>query len=209
MIKKNINKKQQHKKKSNNQLINEQIKEIDNVLNPYSNKTFTVPNIVSFIRIIIIIFASKELITNNYLNSFILYLTAVLTDFIDGFLARKLNQISELGKMLDPLADKLLVGSALIILLIQARIPLWYVIIVVGRDLFNMLGGLWISRKIKFVLPSILIGKIAAVITMICVLLNIISFKYIQYFYYTSTVLLIISTFFYILEAKKQLLKLK
>jgi CDP-diacylglycerol--glycerol-3-phosphate 3-phosphatidyltransferase len=132
-------------------------------------------------------------------------LTAALTDFLDGFLARKLNQITELGKILDPLADKLMIGSAVIILLVQNRMPFWYVAIIIGRDLFNLLGGLLVSRKIKFVLPSILIGKVAAVVTMFTFGLNIINFPAIEYFYYASALLVIISTIFYTKEAVKAL----
>jgi len=161
----------------------------------------TIPNIISTVRIIIIIFAARELVNGNNFNSFFLYLSAALTDFFDGFLARKLNQISELGKILDPLADKLMIGSALIILLLQGRMPFWYVAIIIGRDLFILLGGFLISRKIKFVLPSIMIGKIAAVVTMLTFGLNIVNFNYIEYFYYASALLVIISTIIYIQKA--------
>ncbi|MDR0926991.1 MAG: CDP-alcohol phosphatidyltransferase family protein [Ignavibacteria bacterium] len=160
-------------------------------------KIFTIPNIISFCRILIIIFAARELYIGNNINSFILYLTAGLTDFLDGYLARKLNQISELGKMLDPIADKLMIGTAVIILLIQARMPIWYVSIIVARDLFNLLGGLWVSRKIKFVLPSVLIGKIAAVITMATFMLNILNVWFIEYLYYASVILLLVSSLIY------------
>jgi len=168
-------------------------------------KYLTIPNVISTVRIIVIFFAAKELISGNNLNSFILYLVAALTDFFDGFFARKLNQISELGKILDPLADKLMIGSAVIILFFQGRMPFWYIAVIIGRDLFNLFGGLLVSRKIKFVLPSILIGKVAAVVTMFTFGLNIIDFPYIEYFYYTSALLVIISTIFYIKEAIKAL----
>ena len=168
----------------------------------------TIPNIISTIRIIIIIFAAKELVGGNNLNSFLLYLTAALTDFLDGFLARKLNQISELGKILDPFADKLMIGSAVIILLLQGLMPFWFVAIILGRDLFLLLGGLWISKKIKFVLPSIMIGKIAAVSVMTTFLLNILNFHYIEYFYYSSAILIIISTVIYIQKAIQTLKKI-
>jgi CDP-diacylglycerol--glycerol-3-phosphate 3-phosphatidyltransferase len=165
-----------------------------NKKNYMENRYLTIPNIISTVRIIIVVFAAKELIDGNNLNSFILYFIAALTDFLDGFLARKLNQISELGKILDPLTDKLMIGSAIIILFLQNRMPLWYVAIIIGRDLFNLFGGLLVSRKIKFVLPSILIGKVAAVVTMFTFGLNIINFQYIEYFYYASASLVIIST---------------
>ena len=167
------------------------------------DKYLTIPNIISTVRIIIIIFAAKELIAGNNFNAFTLYVIATLTDFFDGFLARKLNQITELGKILDPIADKLMIGSAIIILLMQGRMPFWYVAIIIGRDLFNLFGALLVRKKIKFILPSILIGKIAAAATMVTFALNIINFSYIEYLYCVSAALIIISAIFYTKKAIK------
>ncbi|MBR3090500.1 MAG: CDP-alcohol phosphatidyltransferase family protein [Bacteroidetes bacterium] len=168
-----------------------------------SNKILTIPNLFSFLRIILIIIAGCQLYNHNNINAFIIYLTAIITDFFDGFFARKLNQISELGKILDPLADKLMVISAVLILLLQHRMPLWFVIIVVIRDILILLGGLYAKTKIKFIIPSILIGKIAAVFLMITFVLNILNFEYIIYFYCISAVLCVVSFIAYILNAKK------
>ena len=168
-----------------------------------SNKILTIPNLFSFLRIILIIIAGCQLYNHNNINAFIIYLTAIITDFFDGFFARKLNQISELGKILDPLADKLMVISAVLILLLQHRMPLWFVIIVVIRDILILLGGLYAKTKIKFIIPSILIDKIAAVFLMITFVLNILNFEYIIYFYCISAVLCVVSFIAYILNAKK------
>jgi CDP-diacylglycerol--glycerol-3-phosphate 3-phosphatidyltransferase len=180
-----------------------------------SNKIFTIPNIVSFIRMLIVIFAVIELVKHNYINSFLLYLTAVLTDFIDGMLARKLNQISELGKILDPVADKLMIGSALIILFIQGNTPFWYVAVIVSSILINVIGGLIVMKKITIVPPSIMIGKVAAVFSMITFELNIVFSYYIEYYstyllylYIISTALLIISTIAYARIALKSINKI-
>ena len=168
-----------------------------------SNKILTIPNLFSFLRIILIIIAGCQLYNHNNINAFIIYLTAIITDFFDGFFARKLNQISELGKILDPLADKLMVISAVLILLLQHRMPLWFVLIVVIRDILILLGGLYAKTKIKFIIPSILIGKIADVFFMITFVLNILNFEYIIYFYCISAVLCVVSFIAYILNAKK------
>jgi cardiolipin synthase len=114
---------------------------------------FSIPNIISFIRIIIVIFAAIELINYNNFNSFILYLSAAITDVIDGFLARRLNQITALGKIIDPIADKLMISSAIIILAFQSRIPIWYVLLFIIGSLINLLGGLFLIKKFNFV-PS-------------------------------------------------------
>jgi cardiolipin synthase len=173
-----------------------------------SNKIFTAPNLVSFARIIIVVFAGFELAAGKNITAFVLYGTAAVTDFLDGYLARSLRQVSELGKVLDPVADKLMINSAIIILLVQNRTPLWFAAIIVGRDLFNLFGALWVRSKTKFVLPSNYFGKIAAVLIMITFCLNIIGFAHIIYFYYISALLALIATFTYVLDAKKEIAKL-
>lgn len=84
----------------------------------------TIPNIITLARIVIIVFAAIELLNQDNINAFLLYTTAAVTDLLDGFLARALNQVSNLGKIIDPLADKLMITSAIMILLAQGRISL-------------------------------------------------------------------------------------
>lgn len=64
-----------------------------------------------------------------------IFLVASITDWLDGYLARKHNQITTLGKLLDPLADKLLVLTALLVILERAYIPAWLVILLIGREM--------------------------------------------------------------------------
>ena len=63
------------------------------------------------------------------------FIAAFITDWLDGFIARKKNQVTRFGKMLDPLADKLLIGSALIMLISLDRVPVWMVILVISREI--------------------------------------------------------------------------
>jgi len=86
----------------------------------------------------------------------------VASDFLDGILARRLNQISEMGKMLDPLADKLVIGLTTVILYLKHQMPLWLVILIIGRDVAILIGGLFYAKRFKFITPSNLIGKITA-----------------------------------------------
>ncbi|MFP4668030.1 MAG: CDP-diacylglycerol--glycerol-3-phosphate 3-phosphatidyltransferase [Desulfobacterales bacterium] len=65
----------------------------------------------------------------------LVFAVAAITDYFDGYLARRYGQVSDLGKMLDPLADKLLVSSALIMLVSLGRVPGWAVCIILGREL--------------------------------------------------------------------------
>ena len=134
---------------------------------------FTIPNIITISRIVIIIFAAKYLLDGNFINSFILYLIAIFTDFLDGFLARGLKQITNLGKILDPIADKLMIGSAIFILIYKDLMPIWYGVVVIGCFIVNLLGGLILIKKYKYVPSAIFVGKVAAVFTMLTFLINI------------------------------------
>lgn len=87
-----------------------------------------------------------------------------LSDLLDGYVARKLNQVSELGKIIDPLADKICVISIGIILLIQNIIPLWFVLVIVLRDILIFSGGIYLKYSKKIVPASNWIGKISVFI---------------------------------------------
>ena len=65
----------------------------------------------------------------------VVFLLASITDWLDGYLARKMNQITTLGKLLDPLADKLLVLTALLLILERKYVPAWLVILLIGREM--------------------------------------------------------------------------
>jgi CDP-diacylglycerol--glycerol-3-phosphate 3-phosphatidyltransferase len=87
-----------------------------------------------------------------------------ISDLLDGYFARKLNQVSELGKILDPLADKIFIISIGIILLIQNIIPLWFVIVIIVRDIIIFSGGTYLKYSKKIVPVSNWIGKISVFI---------------------------------------------
>lgn len=180
-----------------------------NTENTNSSKAIlTIPNLISTLRIIIIVIAAQQLYLNtisNNINAFILYIAAMVTDFFDGYFARKLNQISELGKILDPIADKLMVGSAVLILFMQNRMPFWFVLVVISRDILILLGGIYVRSKIHFVLPSIWIGKATAVSLMVTFGLNILDIFFIDYLYYISMVFCVVSLIAYALNAKQKL----
>ncbi len=104
-------------------------------------------------------------ISNNMnLAAFLMGALAVLTDLLDGYMARKLNQISEWGKVIDPVADKVFVGTTAVCLVLRGSVPLWFVLAVLARDGLILLGGLYASTKIKMVIPSNYVGKAAVLV---------------------------------------------
>lgn len=88
---------------------------------------------------------------------------AVATDLLDGYLARRNNEVTEFGKIIDPLADKIFVATMVIVMVLKEMIPLWLMLIVLGRDLLILTGGLIVERRIGVVLPSNYPGKVAVI----------------------------------------------
>lgn len=97
-----------------------------------------------------------------------LFLVASLTDWVDGYLARRLNQKSVLGALLDPLADKILVTAALIGLVHQGLVPAWAVTIVLGRE-FLVTGLRTAAMNAGIVLAAGMSGKIKTVLQMLAI----------------------------------------
>jgi len=92
-------------------------------------------------------------------------LLSFLSDMLDGMLARRRGEVTELGKLLDPLADKLLAGTAAVVLTLQGRLPVWFTAVLLLRELVVLLGG-WIAwRRFAVALPALVPGKLAATVT--------------------------------------------
>jgi CDP-diacylglycerol--glycerol-3-phosphate 3-phosphatidyltransferase len=111
---------------------------------------------------------------NNPQFGAVLFFIASITDFFDGYLARKFNQITKLGIILDPIADKLLIITALIILVDLVRVPTWIATLIILREfIVTTLRFYALSRGI--VLPAEKAGKAKTVIQMISILFLLIA----------------------------------
>ena len=138
------------------------------------------PNKLTLLRIILIpVFATVffiEAIPYNYLISSIIFLIATLTDFLDGYIARKYNLVTNLGKFLDPIADKVLVSTALIIMLIRPNVLPWYGSILVSVILMRELiisGFRMVAASRGMVLAADMIGKVKTVFQDVAILVLI------------------------------------
>jgi len=138
---------------------------------------FTIPNLLSALRMVLVV-PFALVLTSDIPNArwwgIGIALLAMLTDKLDGDLARYLHAESEWGRILDPLADKVAVATIAIILLWLGIIPLWFVIVLVARDLLILAGGLYLKKRTGEVLPSNMAGKWAVGVISMTMLLALI-----------------------------------
>ncbi len=119
----------------------------------------TVSNVITVSRLVMLPFIVYFLLKDQRLVAFIIISISLLSDMIDGYLARKLHQESETGKFLDPLCDKISLAVILIALLIINAIPLWGVIIIVMRDFLILLGSFILFKHKAKIFKSNILGK--------------------------------------------------
>jgi CDP-diacylglycerol--glycerol-3-phosphate 3-phosphatidyltransferase len=176
----------------------------------YSSKEIlTISNGISFLRFLLVI--PLWFLLDNYESQFVRYMTfalcvfAAATDMLDGYLARKLNQVTEVGKIIDPLADKAAMAVVVIKLFLINEISTFFFLTILLRDIIIFVGGLFVANKIGKVLPSNKLGKITVLFIGTVVLFILIGVNrdnyYFLIFYYSSIILMFISLFAYIYRA--------
>ena len=126
-----------------------------------SNKFWTASNVVSMFRLVFTTPIAYALLTDQFWLAFWLCLFAAWTDWLDGFVARATKTVSEWGKVIDPVADKILVGTVVVILVMKGQFPLWFAITVVARDLIIVFASMYLRRHTPIVPPSLMSGKLA------------------------------------------------
>lgn len=147
----------------------------------WKEEVFTIPNLLSFFRLILIpvymaiYLNAKEI--RDYLTAGIILAVSCLTDMVDGKIARKFNMISTLGKILDPLADKLTQFSLLLCLAIRYHV-LWTVFsLFVMKELFQLIAGI-LSIKHGFILKGALIsGKVCTTVLFVSLVAMVIFYR--------------------------------
>ena len=136
---------------------------------------WTIPNVLTMLRIVLIpVFVAVFFNTpreQDRIAALVIFAVASITDMFDGMLARKLNQITDFGKLFDPLADKVMVITALICQAVHGVFPWIAIIIVAAKELIMLLGGLFmLSRDV--VVYSNYVGKTAQVFFIASLLLS-------------------------------------
>jgi CDP-diacylglycerol--glycerol-3-phosphate 3-phosphatidyltransferase len=157
------------------------IQNIDGKKVKVTGRVLTWSNTISFTRILV----AFPIVYLHYQNNFQLDLTiyilifyGIISDYLDGFIARKTNTISELGKMIDPVADKLCALVLFIYTVWIGWIPHWFLILAVIRDVLIMLGSYYIKKKYDKVAMAIMSGKISV---------NVLALYWISVFFFPET----------------------
>ena len=120
----------------------------------------TVSNIITVSRLALLPFIIYFLLTEQRVIAFVIMLISLLSDGLDGYLARRLHQESRLGKFLDPLCDKIFLAVILVTLFYIKLIPLWAVVLIVLRDFLILLGSYILLKNRSVVQVSNVFGKI-------------------------------------------------
>lgn len=145
-----------------------------------SGKLFTISNFISFSRIFIVIPVVYRHYINGYSVDAIIILLigyGIISDYLDGFVARKTNTISEIGKMIDPISDKIAAGLLFIYTVVIDWIPFWFLWLFIARDILILIGSSFIKLRYGKVAMSTISGKISV---------NVISLYWISIFFFRS-----------------------
>ncbi len=171
------------------------------------------PNKLTVFRVILIVPFVVFMLTDfageySDLIALVIFIIASLTDMLDGKIARKYNLVTNFGKFMDPLADKLLVCAALICLIEMERIPAWIVIIIISRE-FIISGFRLIASDNNVVIAASYWGKFKTTFQMVMVCLMIINIEQLailtQIIMWIAVALTIVSLIDYILKNKNVL----
>jgi len=135
------------------------------------------PNLLTLARLLLTPFIAMAILRRQYAGALVVLFVAGLTDWIDGYLARRLGAISRFGAYLDPIADKVLLSTIYLCLGLSGGLPWWLVILVFGRDVLILVlaAGFLLLTSVRKFSPSIW-GKastFAQIVTAVAVLMNL------------------------------------
>jgi cardiolipin synthase len=126
-----------------------------------SSRILTIPNLLSFIRLALVPVFLVFIIVGADLAALIVLVVSSVTDYFDGVIARKFQQVTRLGQLLDPAADRLFIFAALVGLCVRDIIPWWLVVVIVGRDFTLLVLGIVLANHGYGPLPVHHLGKVA------------------------------------------------
>lgn len=132
-----------------------------------------VPNILTIIRFLLIPIIVTLISSRRYVDAIIVFSISGITDILDGTIARKFDLISDFGKLMDPLADKLTQLSMLLMLTVKKIIPLWIVIVVFIKEFCMICGASFLYGK-ELVVSSKWYGKLATTLFYLAIVVSLV-----------------------------------
>lgn len=151
----------------------------------------TLPNILTYLRLLAVPFFCWMMFDNRYTEynvfiAFALFMFASITDVIDGAIARKYNLITDLGRVADPIADKLLQVSTMICLAIIGHLHYAFVIVLLLKEFYMVLGGVIVNKVFRsdFVIESNRWGKVGSLVNTAGIIMTFFHLKQYNYLYY-------------------------
>ncbi len=160
-------------------------------------------NAVTLSRLAMIPLVFYLIVYGNNLVAAAVFGIAAITDLIDGYVARKLGTVSEFGKVIDPLTDRIFIFFTVVAIFIRFDVPpLWALIVMVGRDVALLIGYYLVKNEGKKI-EVIFVGKLATAILMISFSLIILRFGPAMIFFYIGFALYLSAGFIYLQQGKK------
>ncbi len=168
--------------------------------------TFNIPNKITIIRVLLIpLFALILIVRMPYKDELAAFIFAMLSisDFLDGYIARKKRQVTELGKLIDPIADKLLISTAMIFLVVQGYkgIELWMAASIIARETILTAVRIYMI-PMKLVIAASIFGKAKTVVQSIAIVFVLLQLPYSHYLMIAAVVLTIVSGIEYLVRIR-------
>jgi cardiolipin synthase len=162
-------------------------------------KIFTLPNLLSISRLLVLPFFVLVLAHDREVPAFLLLLVMGLSDVVDGYLARRFHMVSDLGKVLDHLGDKIVTIVCVLSLFAFRTLPLWAALAISIREIIFVLGGILLARRTRTVVQSNLLGKLAGIVMFTSWILFIFRFGPVDlYVLYAALGLMFLATLTYL-----------
>jgi len=133
-----------------------------------------IPNLITLIRLLLVVPVAVAILSGEFMLTLVLFSIASISDGIDGYLARRFDWVSRFGAILDPLADKLMLISAFLLLTYIGNFPVWLAVVVIGRDLVIVAGATVYHILFgEYEFSPTLLGKLSTSSQFTLVLLNL------------------------------------
>ena len=173
-----------------------------------TKRYFTAANIISMARIVLTIPAVWMFAIDRWILGLIILGICVISDWVDGFVARKTHEVSDFGKVIDPIADKVVAAGMILLMIIRMDFPLWFLIVLTLRDASIYITKRIIYKRYGIVSGANIAGKLFISVFTIAGVLWLLEFYlglnlYAVYVLYLSTLLMLISWVFYSIQSMK------